>query len=511
MKTLADLLERSERFFPDVEAVVCEDVRRTYRELLERGRRLANGLAGLGVLPQDRVGMLAMNCPEYFDYFTACHLAGFIASTVNFRLAPPEAQFIINDAAQSVLIFEDTYTELVSSIRDHLPSVKVYICIGDKTPPWAVSYETLIASASTQAPAYRPKPEDPAHLIYTSGTTGRPKGVIRSQAGALSMAYSQAMMMEMKVNGRILIMMPMFHLGAISMFLPQQLHGGTVFLHRNFDPEAILADIEREKVITTHMAPTMVQMLLDHPNIQAYDLSSLETLCYSAASMPVALLKQALDVFGPIFLNSWGATEGIGTALAKQFHKLEGSEQEIGRLASIGQPQQGSDIRIVDDNGNDCPIGQPGEMLLRSGNLMSYYWNNSAATIEALRGGWYHSGDIAYADEQDFLFLVDRKKDMIISGGENIYSQEVEQALMHHPGVADCAVIGVPDEKWGESVKAIVVAAQETVLCAEDLIEHCTTLIARYKRPKSIAFVDTLPRLPSGKVNKVELRQNYPS
>ena len=510
MKTLADLLERSARFFPDVEALVFDGKRTTYRTLLDRGHRLANALAALGVRPQDRVGMMAMNCAEYFDVFSACHLAGYIAATINFRLAPPEVQFIVNDAAPSVLIFEDQYAELIDAQRDQLTSVTTFICIG-RCPPWALPFEALIEAASPERPATRPSAEDPAHLIYTSGTTGRPKGVIRTHRAALSMAYSQAFMLELKTNGRILIMMPMFHLGAISMFLPQQLQGGTVILHRAFDAGAALRDIQDERVATTHMAPTMVQMMIEHPDVDRYDLSTLETLCYSAASMPVSLLKEALKIFGPIFLNSWGSTEGIGTGLAKHFHRLEGSPAELRLLGSIGQPQPGSEIRIVDENDVDCPIGERGEMLLKSDNLMSYYWNNSAATIDALRGGWYHSGDIAYADEEGFLYLVDRKKDMIISGGENIYSQEVEQALMLHDSVSDCAVIGVPDVKWGEAVKAIVVPTLGRTPCAEELIEHCTTLIARYKRPKSVALVDALPRLPSGKVNKVDLRSRYRS
>jgi acyl-CoA synthetase (AMP-forming)/AMP-acid ligase II len=508
MKTLADLLERSERLFPGVDALVYQGARTSYRVLVERGRRLANALAGLGVRRQDRVGMMAMNCREYFDVFSACHLAGFIASTVNYRLTAPEVIFIVNDAEPSVLIFEDQYADLIASIRHDLRSVKTFVCIGD-CPEWCLPYDALCASGSAEPTATRPTPDDIAHLIYTSGTTGRPKGVVRTHRAAVSMAQSQALMLELKINGRILIMMPMFHVGAISMFLPQQLQSGTVILHRSFDAGEALRDIERERVVTTHMAPTMVRMMLEHPELGRHDLSTLETLCYSAASMPVELLKQALEVFGPVFLNSWGATEGIGTGLAKHFHKLDGDSVELRRLGSIGQPQPGSEIRLIDDNGEDCPTGKPGEILLRSGNLMSGYWNNSAATIESLRDGWYHSGDIAYADEEGFLYLVDRKKDMIVSGGENIYSQEVEQALMQHRGVADCAVIGVPDEKWGEAVKAIVVPAPGHELSAEALIDHCAAFIARYKRPKSVAFVDVLPRLPSGKINKLDLRSRF--
>jgi acyl-CoA synthetase (AMP-forming)/AMP-acid ligase II len=508
MKTLGELLERNARMFPQQEAVVYEDRRVTYRQLLERARRLSSALHARGMRRQDRVAILAMNCSEYIDIFAACHLTGYICATVNFRLAGPEIEFILQDSAPRVLVFEDQYSEVIDSLREHLPSIEHFLCIGD-CPPWAEPYETVLATADAAGAPLRANVDDIVHLVYTSGTTGRPKGAARSQHGDLALAQNQAAVMDMRINGRVLVMMPMFHAGGISMMLSEFWSAGCVVLHRKFEPREVLRTIEQERIVTVHMAPTIVQQVLDVPDIGEYDLSSLETILYAAAPMPVAVLRRGVELLGPIFVNSWGMTETSGTVLPRHLHKLDGSEEEVRRLGSIGQAMTYCDIRVVDEQGEDCPDGTPGEIWIRSPANLAYYWNNSVATIEALRDGWLRTGDMAWRDNQGFLFLVDRKKDMIISGGENIYCQEVEQALMYHPLVSDVAVIGVPHEKWGETVKAVVVLKPGATLRAEELIEFSTTRIARYKRPTSIDFVAELPRLPSGKVNKVTLRAQY--
>ena len=508
MKTLGELLERNARLFPDQEAVVYEDRRVTYRQLLDRARRLTSALYQRGMRPQDRVAILAMNCNEYFDVYTACHLSGFICTTVNFRLAAPEIEFILQDSAPRVLVFEDQYTDVIDSLRDRLPSIEHYLCIGD-CPAWAQPYDGALDDGDPGGAPVRAIPEDIVHLIYTSGTTGRPKGAARSQRGDLALAQNQSETMEMRTNGRVLVMMPMFHAGGLAMMLSEFWHAGCVILQRKFDPQEVLRTIERERIVTVHMAPTIVQQVLDLPDIGDYDLSSLETILYAAAPMPVAVLQRGVKLLGQIFVNSWGMTETTGTVLPKHLHILQGSEEEVRRLGSIGQPMTFCDIRIVNEQGEDCADGQPGEIWIRSPANLAYYWNNSAATIEALRDGWLRTGDMAWRDGQGFLFLVDRKKDMIISGGENIYCQEVEQALMHHPSVQDAAVIGVPHEKWGETVKAVVVLKAGAEVGADELIEFSGTRIARYKRPTSIQFVAELPRLASGKVNKIVLRQLY--
>ena len=508
MKTLGELLERNARLFPDQQAVVFDEVRITYRQLLERARRLSSGLHQRGMRHQDRVAILAMNCNEYFDVYAACHVSGFICATVNFRLAGAEIAFILQDSAPRALVFEAQYSDTIAALRDSLPSIEHYLCIGE-CPDWAEPYDALLAAGDPAGAPMQAQPDDVVHLIYTSGTTGRPKGAARTQKGDLALAQNQSATMDMRTNGRVLVMMPLFHAGGLSMMLSEFWHAGCVVLHRKFDPHEVLSTIERERIVTVHMAPTILQQVLDVPDIGRYDLSSLETILYAAAPMPVAVLQRGVQLLGQIFVNSWGMTETTGTVLPKHLHKLQGSEDEVRRLGSIGQPMTFCDIRIVDEQGEDCADGTPGEIWIRSPANLAYYWNNSVATIEALRDGWLRTGDMAWRDDQGFLFLVDRKKDMIISGGENIYCQEVEQALMHHPGVQDVAVIGVPHEKWGETVKAVVVLKAGASVGADELSEFSTTRIARYKRPSSVEFVDELPRLASGKVNKIALRQRY--
>jgi acyl-CoA synthetase (AMP-forming)/AMP-acid ligase II len=508
MKTLGELLERNACLFPHQEAVVYDDRRITYSQLLERARRLSSALYARGMRHQDRVAILAMNCNEYFDVYAACQLTGYICATVNFRLAGPEIEYILQDSAPRVLVFEDQYSDIIDALRAQLKSVEHYLCIGN-CPPWAQPYEEALSEAQSVGAPLRAIPDDIVHLVYTSGTTGRPKGAARSQRGDLALAQNQATVMDIRINGRVLVMMPMFHAGGLSMMLSEFWNAGCVILHRKFEPREVLRTIERERVVTVHMAPTIVQQVLELPDIRDYDLSSLETILYAAAPMPVAVLRRGVELLGPIFVNSWGMTETSGTVLPRHLHKLEGSEEELRRLGSIGQAMTYCDIRIVDDHEQDCPDGTPGEIWIRSPANLAYYWNNNAATLEALRDGWLRTGDMAWRDDQGFLYLVDRKKDMIISGGENIYCQEVEQALMFHPNVSDVAVIGVPHEKWGETVKAVVVLKADVELSAEQLIDYSGTRIARYKRPTSVEFVTELPRLPSGKVNKIALRQMF--
>lgn len=509
MKTLADMFERNVRFFPDTKALVFEDRRVSYRQLAGRARRLSSALYRGGLRHQDRVAVLAMNCVEYFDAFAACHTTSFILATVNFRLASAEILYILQDSAPAALIFEAQYADAIAGLRAQLPSIEHYVCIGALTPEWATPYEAFLGGGDAAGAPLKPEPHDISDLVYTSGTTGRPKGVARSHAGNLRLAEAMAMEMEVKTNGRTLVMMPMFHAGGISMLLATQLMSGTVVLHRTFDPEHVLRSIERERVNTVHMAPTIVQAVLDVEHIERFDLSSLDTVCYAAAPMPVPVLRRGLALLGPVFVNSWGMTEGHGTALPKTLHRPDGTPEEVKRLASVGQAVPYCEIRIVDANDQDCPAGTPGELWLQSPSNLAYYWNNSVATLEALRDGWLRTGDMAYMDDEGFVYLVDRKKDMIISGGENIYCQEVEQALMTHPDVVDAAVIGVPDAYWGEAVKAVVVRKAGSTVSEQALIDHTGTLIARYKRPKTVDFIDSLPRLPSGKLNKVVLRQQY--
>jgi acyl-CoA synthetase (AMP-forming)/AMP-acid ligase II len=309
---------------------------------------------------------------------------------------------------------------------------------------------------------------------------------------------------------RALIVMPLFHIGARIESMGFMFLGGTTVLHRAFDPIAVLETIGREQINAMHVAPVMVARILDVPNLKSYDVRTLTCVHYASAPMPVPVLRRAIEAFGPIFVQVYGMTECLGgTVLKAHEHKLAGSEREMRRLASAGQPYVSTELRIVDMDGNDVQQGEIGEVLIRSPATMKGYWRNPAASEEALAGGWMHTQDLGYLDEDQFLFIVDRKKDMIISGGENIYSWEVEEALRHHPAVAEVAVVAVPDNEWGESVKACVVLRDGAAAGADELIEHCRARIASYKKPRSVDFLDALPRLFNGKIDKKALRATY--
>jgi acyl-CoA synthetase (AMP-forming)/AMP-acid ligase II len=506
--TLGDLLEHNARHLPDQVATVFGDRRITYLEHFHNARRLANALAGAGLRRQSRVAILARNSPEYIDIFGAAQLAGYIAATVNFRLATPEIAWILGDASPTVLFFEDTHTEAVDAIRAQLPAIRTYVCLG-RTPPWAISYAEFLATGTDADPPTRAAADDVVHIIYTSGTTGRPKGVMRTHRAELEYASLQAGEIDILSSSIVLVMMPLFHVGARWVQLACQVRGAVVILHREFDELEVLQDIARHRVSVTHMAPTIVQRVLEHPRVDEFDLSSLRTMYYSAAPMPLNVLRKGMAKFGSIFVQLYGMTEGAGTTLRKSQHRPDGTPQERAWLSSVGQAPLGVGIRILDDAGESCAPGTPGEIATRTSTRMLGYWNNSAATIDAMDDGWYRTGDVGYLDAQGFLYLVDRKKDMIISGGENIYCREVEEAIAADEAISEVAVIGVPDPQWGESVKAVVVLRPGHQRSAAQVIESCRQRIASYKKPKSVVFVDALPRMTTGKVDKKALRAIY--
>lgn len=508
MKLLADVHERNAALFPHAPAIVFGDRISTFSQHWQRINQLADGLRLGGARRQDRIAILAMNTPEYIEVYSACERAGYVVTTVNFRLAAPEIHHVLTDSAPQTLIFEAQYADLIDKLRGDL-SIKQFVCIGTPSPEWATPYEDVITNGSADGPSFRANPDDGALIMYTSGTTGRAKGVLRVQRGEARLAEVMAGQLGITGASRQLLMMPFFHAGSRSQYIGAFWKGAAVYMHRNFDPELILKTIEAHRISHLHLAPSMLQNVLDVPDIAQRDLSSVRTILYAAAPMPVPVLKRGLSIFGPVFANGYGSTETNCSCHYPHQHRLNGSPEEIKRLGSVGQPATDTDIRILDDNGNDCPTGIAGEVVVRSETALLRYWNNDKATAEAIRDGWFHTGDIGYMDDEKFIFLVDRKKDMIISGGENIYCREVEEALITHPALCDVAVIGVPDAQWGESVRAVAVLRPGQEVSHQEIINHARSLIARYKCPKSVVFVAELPRLPSGKVSKVALRELY--
>lgn len=507
-ETLADMLDNNAWKYPDETAFVWADTRVTHAAFHGRVSKLASAIRRLGLKRQDRVGILSQNRLEFQEVYGACEISGFICATVNWRLAPPEMVYIVNDSAPRVLVFEEAYAATVEALRPHLKGIEHFVCIGEP-PSFAVGYEDLLASGDPAGCDLRPKPDDVAFLIYTSGTTGRPKGVMLSHKGVVAAAEILGSDMRNAPSDRLLIMMPLFHIGAKIIQLAQHWRAGTVHVQKGFDPPAILDCLEREKITVTHMAPTMIQTLLGAEDIAKRDLASLRMIVYAAAPMPLPVLKRGLEILGPIFQQQFGQTEGIGTTLLAHQHRPYGSERDREILTSVGQASPRIGVRVVDDHGVDLPVGEVGEVLLTSPAVMKGYWNNTAATLETLRDGWVHTGDVGRLDAEGYLYLVDRKKDMIITGGENVYSREVEEAVVTHADVSEVAVIGVADETWGEAVLAIVVPRAGAVPTAQEIIDHCRPLIAGYKKPKRVLFVDEIQKLPSGKIDKVRLRTLY--
>jgi acyl-CoA synthetase (AMP-forming)/AMP-acid ligase II len=505
---LGDLVRNNAYRQPEELAVVFGDQRVNFQDQLQRSQKLGGALIGKGLKHQDRIGVLSRNSAHYLEIFAAAQLGGFVIATINFRLAPPEIAVILSDAAPSVLFFEEEYADCVDSIRSALPSIVLFVCI-DGHREWAGPYEKFLESGSTGCEFPLARANDVMHLIFTSGTTGRPKGVARTHAAELAVANLMTSEVGVLAGDIVQIMMPLFHVGARWLHLGAQLRGARVILHREFNPLEILETIERERVTITHMTPVIIQSVLDHPRIADFDLSSLKTIYYSAAPMPIALLRRGMERLGSVFLQAYGMTEGFGTTLHKHQHLPNGNAEQIRRLQSVGQASSGVSLRIVGADDLDLPTGSPGEVLTRTATHMAGYWNNSVATVQALRDGWYRTGDVGYLDHHGFLYLVDRKKDMIISGGENIYCREVEVAIATHSAVADVAVIGLPDAKWGESVCAVVVCKPGSSVGEAELQEHCRALLASYKKPKVVEFIDELPRLNTGKVDKVRLRAIY--
>ena len=501
---LGNLTLRNLELRPDAPALVFEGRTFTHRECAERAFRLARALARVGVRRGDRVAVLAQNCPEYMEAYAAGELGGWTTVTINYRLAAPEIAYILADSSPKLLIAEAELMDRVAP--ESVAKLDHVLTFGGEGPD--LDYDTALAAEDPLPPDTTVGPDDIAYLIYTSGTTGRPKGVMLSHAGQLWSAQISAIEMAVRPTDRVAVAMPLYHVGAKNTCLTRQLRGCAIVLHRAFRPDPFFESLTRYQITETLLAPTMLNDLLDAHRCDRQTLPALSKMFYSAAPMPEQLLRRGMAALGPIFAQVYGMTEsgGPGCALHPHQHILDGPPEVVRRLRSAGQPMIGCDVRCVRPDGSQCPPGEPGEIVIRSNGLMRGYWNNHAATNEAIRDGYLHTGDIGETDDEGFVFVVDRLKDMIVSGGENIYSREIENALMGHPAVLEAAVVGAPDERWGEKVVAFVVRRPGQDVSADMITEHCRDAIASYKRPREIRFIEALPKLPNGKVEKFKLR-----
>ncbi len=495
----------------DAEGIVDGSYRSSWSTHAERVHRLSHGLAHqLGVADDGRFAVLALNSHYYLELWHAAFLGAGVINPLNLRLAPKELAYILTDSGTGVVFTDPTFAPLVAAARAEAGDadpVRQVVLIGEGDVPHDLAYEALLADASPVAPP-EPEESDPVVLMYTGGTTGLPKGVLIEHRAEILNLYHGAMTLGNLETGTYLMQTPMFHAASMFGILAPPIFGGRVVFIPLFNPDAVIDLIDNHQVTDTLMVPTMIGMCLRSEKYAPERLASLRRLVYGASPMPEAVLDQLLrDLPDLELVQGYGMTEACSTLTL-----LLGRDHQPGspRLRSVGRPCLGVQVSIQDEEGRALPRGEIGEVCARGGHLMREYWNKPEATAEAFRGGWYHTGDAGYLDDDGYLFLVDRVKDMIVTGGENVYSAEVESAISTCPGVAQVAVIGIPHEQWGEAVHAIVVPQPGVEVSIEAVIAHTRTHIAGYKVPKSVELrAEPLPLSGAMKVLKRDLRAPY--
>jgi acyl-CoA synthetase (AMP-forming)/AMP-acid ligase II len=506
------LLTRAALRWPEHPAWLEGDAVVPFREAEARVNRLAHALRSLGARPGDRVGLLAPNCRQGLETLIAPMKAGLGVVPMNVRLHPSEHAYLLNDSGARILIYHEDFRAHLATIRGALTSVERFVVIG-RGEGGDLGFEEVQAGRPATPPDAVIDADDLAWLFYTSGTTGRPKGAMLTHRCLLAMA--QILLLDLnpaRETDVLLHAAAITHGSGVSIFHHIARGAASAFpATRSFEPRRIFEAIQRFRVTTMFLAPTMVHMLTASGAHGDYDLSSLHTVFYGGGPMYVEQLHAAVRAFGPIFCQLFGQGEApmVCTTLPKEEHVTGHDPVKLRRLGSAGRETTGTRVRVVDDDDRDVPADTPGEIVVRGDIVMKGYWNSPAASAETLRHGWLHTGDVGHLDEDGYLYITDRKKDMIISGGANIYPREVEEIICTHPAVHEVAVIGVPDEKWGESVKAVVVLRAGARATAPEIIEHCQRHLASYKKPSSVDFLPELPKNAYGKILKRELRENY--
>lgn len=493
---------------PTTEAIVdvTSGQRQTYAELNERCNRVANSMQDGGIEQGDRVATLLMNGSEFVEVFFGAAKAGGVIVALNWRLVADELSFILTDSGATTLVFGTAFNEVVAELHSRgaqATAVTNWVHVGDAAdrPDFAVGYEDVLANASTAEPEITTSDDDLLFIMYTSGTTGLPKGVMHSHLTALWSVITGNTTADTRYADRYLICLPLFHVGALNPMLSIIHKGGTGVIMSEFHPVKIWEIFAEEEITVTLAVPAMLNFMLSTYNEEAHDISHLRWVMSGAAPVPVPLIK-AYEAMGIEIHQVYGLTETCGPGC------LISPDDALTRAGSTGKTFFHTEVRVVDEQGNECGPDEPGEVIISAPHVMIGYWNRPDATAEAIVDGWLRTGDVAIMDGDGFIYIQDRIKDMIISGGENVYPAEIENVLMAMEGVADAAVIGIASEKWGESPLAVIVRASDSVT-AEDVIAHCDGKLARFKMPKSVEFTDVIPRNPTGKVLKRVLREQY--
>ncbi|HEY2775903.1 MAG TPA: long-chain-fatty-acid--CoA ligase [Candidatus Binatia bacterium] len=507
LHALADLTRQQAGRRPDGVAQVFEERTTTFRQLDRHASRIANGLVAFGVEPQARIGYMGLNSDRFFEVVYGCFKANAVLVGVNWRLAAPEIVYVLNDARAEVLFVGAEFLEVVEKIRGELRTVRHIVAIDGAHGSWP-EFASWRDSQSDVDPMLGIAPDDDVLQLYTSGTTGHPKGVQLTNANYIAFfeLAQKAGWADYEAGDSNLVAMPNFHVAGVNMGLVTTGQGARAVIMKQVEPRAVLDFLVRYQINNMFLVPAVIQFLLQVPGVESHDFSSLRHVFYGASPISEDVLLRATKLFNCSFTQLYGLTEtvGAGTALDGPSH-----DPSLGKLRSCGRAYPGFEIRVLGAGGQALPPGEVGEIAIKSPTVMKGYWGNPDATATSIVDGWFLTGDAGYFDDDGYLFIHDRVKDMIVSGGENIYPAEVENALMSHPQVADAAVIGVPDKKWGEAVKACVVLETGATLGEGDIIAYCKTRIAAYKCPKSVDFLAALPRNPSGKILRRELREPY--
>ena len=510
LNTFADIVYRNAILRPDDEAFVYGSERITFTQYNSRVNSLIHALNAMGVRKGDVIGILSWNCLDYVDIFGVAMKGGFIASPYNARLGANELEYLIKYSEANTLFVGPELFETADPLRSRVSNIKNYISLQGKAEGM-VSHNELLTTYSKEEPDVRVEEDDPLIIFYTSGTTGVPRGALYTHRRKLEDTRLFNLQLTIEPGNREILAIPLFHVAGASYLFAFFYGGGVniIYPQRAFDPVAILQMIQDEKATDIHIVPTNLVSMLALPDIQKYDLSSLKRIWYAGSPMPVEVLKRGMDIFGPVFMQAYGQSESgpLVSCLTKRAHQVQDKapgEQKI--LASCGQPCPGVHVRIVDGEEQDVKLGDVGEIVIKSRSLMAEYWMRPDDTQNTLIDGWLHTGDIGYYDELGNIYLVDRKKDMIVSGGENVFPREVEEVLYKHPAIEEAAVIGLSDPYWVEKVHAVIVLKKGTSIGEGEIVDFCKENLARYKAPKSVEFVESLPKNPQGKILKRVLR-----
>ena len=501
----SSVVEQHAKDYPEKEALIFEGRRFTYRQLNERVNALAKGLLALGLGRGDILAILLYNCLEYIELTFATNKIGAIWLPLNFRLVGEELAYILNHGEAKLLVSEMDFYETLTNIKDRLPMVKNYIGVGKETPAGWKSYDDIIEkNLGIEVPEVDVGLDDLERLMYTSGTTAYPKGVMITYGNLYWKNLSQIIGYQLKPDDKCLIMGPLYHVGGMDLGGGTTMLqvGGTTVILRRFDAIRVLEIMEKEKITVLWAAPAMINMMLQEPTFDNYDVSSVRFVIDGGSKMPLPLIENFAKKFPQAwFCDAYGLTETVSgdTFLTK--------DRMISKIGSVGKPMIGLRVRVVGEQGKDVPPGTLGEIVLKGPKVFKGYWKDEEATAEAIKGGWFHTGDIGYLDDEGYLYIEDRKKDMIISGGENISSAEVERVIYEFPQVSEVAVVGIPHPRWQEVPKAFVVLKEGQKLSEPEIVEHCTKKLAKFKVPKEMEFISELPKNPSGKVLKRELRK----